>query len=156
MSAPGDNHTHSVHLTQEDFESFQTGSLTETELIHFMEHIGSCIHCANLFAAFSEQDMAFMPPDFKRDVVTEASRLSKTVRSARQAFHRYCLQVAFSAGAALVLIFAGSSINLSQLPKPAVPKTNFSVTGYLNEQLDQFTNYLSDSWEDLLHDKKEK
>ena len=146
------------HIGEESFKKFQAGKMTDDEVFSFMEHISSCTYCAEQFSSFEEkeQDLLKIPLDFKRDVMTEASRISRTTKSAKQAFRRYCLQVAFSMGAALVLIFSGSNLKLSELPKKTLPKTDFSITAFLNEQVNHITDSISISWEELLHDKKEK
>lgn len=145
------------HIPEQDFWNFHNGIMTEEELLIFMEHIGSCSDCADRFASYQEQDLLHTPVNFKRDIITETSRLSHSLRSSKQAFYRYCLQVGFSMAASLVLVFSGTHLKLTEhLSKARLPKTEFSVTTYMTEQLEQLTDTISISWEELFHDKKEK
>lgn len=145
------------HIAEQNFLNFQNGTMTEEELLTFMEHIGRCNDCANRFASYQEQDLLHAPVNFKRDIMAETSRISHAHHSAKQAFYRYCLQVGFSMAASLVLVFSGTHLKLTEhLSKAQIPKTEFSVTAYMTEHLEQLTDTISISWEELFHDKKEK
>ena len=148
------------HYSSEDFSRFREGKMSEDEQLIFMTHIGNCTYCAQSFADAMEQDLAPVPPDFKRDLMTETSRIRKRKTSAKQTFYRYCFQVSFSMCAAIALNFSRNHLDLSLFAVAKIPKKNFSITAYVNDKLENFTDTLSDtisiSWEELIHDKKEK
>lgn len=62
------------HITKEQILHFHNQTMNETETLSFLSHIGSCAHCAELFAnSFSQTQRIPAPANLKERILSNAA-----------------------------------------------------------------------------------
>lgn len=93
------------HIDTKDLQAFHHGELTSQQEQDLLEHIGSCEHCAALFAQSFDQDLAHMPSNLKTTIIEKSQYLKSDQQTLKEKFYRYCVQVSIAVCFSLVLVF---------------------------------------------------
>lgn len=99
-----------VHINEKDLHAFKNDMMSPEERIAFLEHIGSCIYCSEIFADFMSTDLVEAPKDMKANILNEVSheklikyKIKETSR--RMQLFIYSLKVGTAACLALLMLF---------------------------------------------------
>ena len=104
-----------IHLTEHDFEAWEKGSLSDTQMEIFLTHTASCPHCGDAwFAYMSRHEEALMePPVYLAQEITErvhepdvAIAQKAHTTSKRVQLFLYSLKVGVALAASIYMLFA--------------------------------------------------
>ena len=93
------------HLSDAELKALKEGTLLESQLLAFSEHISDCGACAGRFAACLEEDELMEVPKGFRESILHKLRPGKEDR--RQLLF-YSIRVAVAACITLVFVFSGA------------------------------------------------
>lgn len=138
------------HLTPDIMTALKNGSLSETEAVSALEHIGECGQCADAFAGtYTDAELLELPPGFKSAVFSSIEREKRTVPvgmakrdDKKRELFRYGFRVSIAACITLVLLFSGTinyGINLSRSIHPDFSRVNV-ITEDLRSLSDKLIN----------------
>ena len=104
-----------IHLTERDFEAWEKGSLSETQIEAFLTHTANCPHCGEAwFSYMSRHEEALVePPAYLAEEITERVHQPDVViaRKAHTTSKRvqlllYSLKVGVALAASIYMLFA--------------------------------------------------
>lgn len=138
------------HVTEADLRAWASGKFSEEEEQAFLTHTGSCDFCAELLAAYLEQDPA-EPPAYLREEILEKSRSvgMQTARTIYQTSRQmrlflYSLKVGFAVAVSLLMLFIfpkAESLDVRQ--KTYFPEdTHPSITERIRDGSEKVTAFL--------------
>ena len=143
-----------AHVNDIQFIAFRNNSMTNEEIISFLEHIGSCSFCSDRFATFMSEDLVTAPRDLKQNVL-KAVRHEQIIKSkVKEASRRmqlflYGLKVGAAATLALILLFFTVSISdmtyldnsfQANMTQKASEEIKESITSVIRDGMDAFCN----------------
>ena len=161
------------HIPEEQFTSFAEGNMKDEDLMHFLEHLGSCNYCANHLDAVMSGEIITAPRDMKENILTAVKRPEvQLAMKARQTSKQmqlffYSLKVGTATACALLLLFL--TMNYSSIlttpnfqEAPWSKNNDFSLTDTLRDNVDKLSDNMLDFSNSIIkmevfnHDKKER
>ena len=113
-----------IHLTERDFEAWEKGSLSETQIEAFLTHTANCPHCGEAwFSYMSRHEEALVePPAYLEQEITERVHQPDVViaqkahtTSKRVQLLVYSLKVGVALAASIYMLFAMDAQMLDQM-----------------------------------------
>ena len=104
-----------VHLTDRDFEAWEKGSLSDTQMEAFLTHTANCPHCGDAWFAYMSRHTEALPepPAYLAQEITERvhqpdvviAQKARTTSKKVQLF-LYSLKVGVALAASIYMLFA--------------------------------------------------
>lgn len=111
-----------MHITGQEKENFQNGSMTTDETIMFLEHLSNCDFCLNEFISEKEQPTTVSAPAYLQEQILRkaASPEIQAQKAVKRTSYRmqmfYCsLRAATGVIVALFLLFTLGSVDFASL-----------------------------------------
>lgn len=104
-----------IHLTEHDFEAWEQGTLSDTQMEAFLTHTANCPHCGDAWFAYMGRHAEALPepPAYLAQEITERVHQPDVViaRKARTTSKRmqlllYSLKVGVALAASIYMLFA--------------------------------------------------
>ena len=104
-----------VHLTEHDFEAWEKGSLSDTQMEAFLTHTATCPHCGDAWFAYMSRHTEALPepPAYLAEEITERVHQPDVViaqkahtTSKKVQLLLYSLKVGVALAASIYMLFA--------------------------------------------------